>query len=173
MGAALLDLLESKPFDQVSIKEITERAGVSYPTFFRRFAGKENLLDDIATEEIRRLLSLGQAAMARRRPEELAAEMCGYIHARRKLWRVLLNGGAAAAMRDEFMRIAREIAETSPRANPWIPVDLAVPYITGGTFEIFAWWMRQPEDYPIENVIKLFNALIIDVAGRRRNISLP
>jgi hypothetical protein len=98
--------------------------------------------------------------------------MCAYIHAHRRLWSVLLNGGAAGAMRNEFMRVAREIAEAGPRANPWIPIELAVPYVTSGVFEIFAWWMRQPEDYPIDNVINLFNALIVDVAGRRRDVSL-
>lgn len=75
-------------------------------------------------------------------------------------------------MRQEFSRISREIATGGPRANPWIPEELAVPFVTSGIFEIFSWWMRQPEDYPMENVVTLFNALIVDVTGRRRNISL-
>jgi hypothetical protein len=74
-------------------------------------------------------------------------------------------------MRDEFMRAAREIAEAGPRKNPWLPLDLGIAFVTSGIFELFAWWMRQPEDYPVDNVIKLFNALIIDTAGRpRRNV---
>ena len=47
-----------------------------------------------------------------------------------------------------------------------------MPFVTSGIFQIFSWWMRQPEDYPMENVVTLFNALIVDVTGRRRNISL-
>ena len=75
-------------------------------------------------------------------------------------------------MREEFMRIAREIAVTQPRANPWLPIDLAVPFVTNGIFEIMAWWMRQPTDYPLQNVITLLEALVLNVAGRPRNISL-
>ena len=172
LRAAFLDLVERKPFDQISIKEITEAASLSYPTFFRRFASKEELLEQIATEEVRRLLSLGEAAMAGHRSRASAEDMCLYVQRHRKLWTVLLNGGATWAMRDEFMRVAREISNARPRVNPWIPLDLAVPFVAGGVFEIFAWWMRQPEDYPIENVIKLFKALIVDTTAVPRDIRL-
>jgi hypothetical protein len=32
--------------------------------------------------------------------------------------------------------------------------------------------MRQPEDYPVQNVMKLFNALIFENVGRHRDIDL-
>ena len=172
LRSAFLDLLEGKPFEQIAIKDITEAAGLSYPTFFRRFASKEELLEDIATEEVRRLLSLGQQAMAVESGRSSAEELCRYVQSHRKLWAVLLNGGAASAMRQEFSRISREIAAGRPRANPWIPEELATPFVTSGIFEILSWWLRQPEDYPIENVITLFKALIVDVTARPRNISL-
>ena len=172
MRSALLDLLEHKAFDQIAIKDITEAAGVSYPTFFRRFSSKEELLEQIAMEEVRHLLSLGEAAISQRKIENSAANMCEYVSSRRRLWSILLNGGATSAMRDEFMRIANEISNARPRRNPWIPLELAVPFVTSGIFEIFAWWMRQPEDYPVSNVVKLFDALIVDSTARRRDISL-
>ena len=172
MRSAFLGLLEHKTFDQITIKDITEAAGVSYPTFFRRFSSKEELLEQIAMEEVRHLLSLGEAAISQRKIENSAANMCEYVSSRRRLWSILLNGGASAAMREEFMRIAIGNSNARPRRNPWIPLELAVPFVTSGIFEIFAWWMRQPEDYPVSNVVKLFDALIVDSTGRRRDISL-
>lgn len=169
---ALLELLEARRFDQIEIKEITDAAGVSYRTFFRRFVGKDELLAEIATTEVRNLLTLGEAAMAEGRPQRSVTDMCTYVAGHRRLWTVLLTGGGASVMREEFMRISREIAGAGPRINPWLPLDLAVTFVANGIFDIFAWWMRQPEDYPIENVVKLFNALIIDSAGRRRDISM-
>lgn len=172
LRAALLDLLKTRRFEQIEIKEITDAAGVSYRTFFRRFASKEELLEEIAAGEARNLLTLGEAAMGRGRPDRSVADMCEYVQGQRMLWTVLLTGGGASAMREEFMRVAREIAGAGPRINPWLPLDLAVTFVANGIFDIFAWWMGQPEDYPIENVIKLFNALIIDSAGRPREITL-
>lgn len=167
----MLDLIEQKPFDQISIKDITETAGLSYPTFFRRFQSKEELLGHIATEEVRTVLYLGRSAIADRHSPESPRLMCEYVQERRKLWTALLTG-AASVMRVEFMRVAKEIAEARPRINPWIPTELAVPFVTSGIFEILAWWMSEREDYPVENVITLFNALVVNVAGRPRNIAL-
>lgn len=53
----MLTLIETMPLDEISIKNITETAGVSYPTFFRRFARKEELLEDIAAAEANEVLS--------------------------------------------------------------------------------------------------------------------
>ncbi len=158
--------------EQISIREITDAAGLSYPTFFRRFASKEELIEDIATAEVSRLMAAGGPVGTRADAERGAAGLCGSVQTHRRLWTTLLNGGASTAMRREFMRIAHLTAERGPRVNPWMPVDLAVPFVTSGVFELFAWWLRQPEDYPIENVLKLFNALITDSVSSRRDIGL-
>jgi AcrR family transcriptional regulator len=169
MQEAFLRLIESKPFDEISIKEITDGAGLSYPTFFRRYANKGELLDEIATVEVRALLSIGHPALDRKGQVDAAA-LCTYVHAHRGLWAVLLNGGAAHVMREEFKRIAEEQSRQRPRANPWLPTELAVPFVTSGIFEILAWWLRQPDDYPLEDVVILFNALIVDVTAKPRNV---
>lgn len=174
LRSAILELLESKPLDQILIREITDTAGLSYPTFFRRFASKDELVEDIAAEEVRKLLTVGYTAALEKGLYPGSGEpLCLYVHQHRKLWRRLLTGGAAPAMRGEFMRVAAERAASHPRVNPWFPTELAVPFVAGGVFEILAWWMRQPDDYPVENVIKLFDALIVEPSARPRNITLP
>lgn len=170
---AFLALLAQKSLDQITIKEISENAGLSYPTFFRRFSDKEGLLEHIAEEEVRKLLNLGRADMGQKAVQSPGRRICEYVHAHRSLWSVLLTGGAAAAMREEFIRVAKEIADSQERANPWIPADLGPAFVTSGIFEIFAWWMRQPDDYPLDNVVALFNHLIVENTGRRRNVELP
>ena len=50
LAAALLELLEERPFDQLTIREITARAGTGYATFFRHYPDKEALLHDVAAE---------------------------------------------------------------------------------------------------------------------------
>lgn len=171
LQASLLTLLEYKSLDQISLKEISDAAGLSHMTFFRRFGSKEELFQHIATEEVRNLLQLGQVAITEKIPDS-ARGMCAYVQARRKLWRTLLTGGAVPVMRQEFMRISAEIAATRGRTNPWLPLDLAVPFVASGIFEILAWWMRQPDDYPVQNVITIFDALIVENVGQPRTISL-
>ena len=45
MTEALYKLMEMKPYASITIKEITETAGVSRLTFYRNFSSKENILE--------------------------------------------------------------------------------------------------------------------------------
>lgn len=162
---ALLELVEDRPFDQVSIRDITNVAGVSYPVFFRRYASKEQLLEDIATEEVRRLLALTSPIFDTQRQTESVRALCAYVGDHRRLWTRLLTGGAAPIMREEFKRIAREIGGTREPVNPWLPSDLAAAFVVSGLFEILAWWLGQPTDYPTEKVVRIIEILIVRLAS--------
>lgn len=161
---AMLQLIEECPFDQISIRAITNKAGVSYPVFFRQYATKEQLLGDIAAEEVRRLLALTLPLFDAQKPAESVLVLCGYVNDHRVLWTRLLTGGAASNMRGEFQRIAKEINLARTPTNPWLPPDLAVPFVVSGLFEILAWWLGQPDNYPLEAVAKLIDALIVKLA---------
>lgn len=158
---ALLALLDTRSFEDLTIKDITAAAGVSYPVFFRQFASKEDLLADVAASEVHGLLALGQPLLdqGRRRKNDLT-DMCLYVERHRALWKTLLTAGAASVMRNEFARISAEIGNSEPRSNPWLPVELASSFVAAGIFEILAWWLNQPDDYPVGNVVKILNALI-------------
>lgn len=161
LRGALLLLVDEKPFEQIAIKEITERAGVSYPVFFRQFSSKEELLEDVAAGEVRNLLSRTNTALTSPNIEQNLFDMCEYVDGRRTLWTTLLTAGAAAVMRAEFARISDDIRESRERANPWLPAELATAFVVNGLFEILSWWLRQPPNYPIGNVVKLIDVLII------------
>jgi len=167
LQSALLELVEHKAFEQIAIKDITETAGVSYPTFFRRFASKEDLLDHVAAEEVRHLLELGNQTIGGQDPRS-AKLICEYVEAHRQLWTTLLTGGATAAMRAAFTREARVIAGTNERQNPWLPIDLAVPFVTNGLFEVLAWWLRQPDDYSAQKASALYDTVVVDAIRRAR-----
>ncbi len=176
LRSALLRLLEQKPLDQISIQDITSEAGVSYPTFFRQFAAKEDLLEDIAEDEIRRLLSLTMPLFDEQQQKQALQALCEYVNDHRSLWTVLLTGGAATAMREEFIRIAEEIGRTrdhkGERTNPWLPLDLVGRFVVNGIFEILAWWLRQPEDYPMENVMTFLDVLVVRSTAQPVDVKL-
>lgn len=50
--AALLELMESKPFGSISISEICEKAGVGRASFYRNFESKE----DVISKHLKKLL---------------------------------------------------------------------------------------------------------------------
>jgi AcrR family transcriptional regulator len=158
---ALLEWIEKKPIDQISIREITASAGVSYPTFFRNYATKEELIGDIAREEIDQILAVMLSLLDKKDPHLSADAVCDYIQQRRALWTTLLTTSASSAMREEFIRMAREIVRERGQFNAGLPVELAASWVFAGLFEVLAWWLRQPEDYPISNVSQFLEVLVL------------
>jgi len=169
---ALLALLEERQFHEITIRDITNRAGVSYPVFFRRYGAKEELLSDIASAEVRNLLNRSYPALKSGSPEKSLGELCMYVDEHRALWKSLLTTEAASAMRSEFAHISAGIGELDNRANPWLPVSLASRFVASGVFEILAWWLSQPDDYPIRNVLAFLNQLIVEPTLVSRPIEL-
>ena len=48
LGDALIQLIEQKPFEQITVQEVLDRAGVSRATFYTHYTNKEDLfLEDV------------------------------------------------------------------------------------------------------------------------------
>lgn len=161
LTGGLLSLLEEAAFDQITIQDIVQRAGVGYATFFRHFGDKQGLLNSVAAEEIRGLIDLTVPVLASVDARASALALCAYIDARRALWSALLTGGAAAILREEFIRQANRVGGAVEGEDEWPPRDLAVSFAIGGVLDILAWWLRQDVPAPRERVAGLLADLVI------------
>lgn len=161
LTGALLALLVEKPFDQLTIREITNRAGTGYATFFRHYPTKEALLEDIAAEQIANLLDLTLPILKDRDSYESARTLCFHVDKHRKLWSALLTGGAAGILRDEFIRQARVLISELSFQPEWLPADLGVIFGAGSTIDLLAWWLSQDEYRPPEEIANIVSKLIV------------
>lgn len=170
LRSALLELITEKPFEQLSVREIAIRANVSFPTFYRQFASKEELLDDIAAEEIHALLAITLPLMEREQSDLSTEAVCNFISEHQVLWRILLTTGASATLRDEFISRSRAIGLSHKRMNPELPIDLMAPLIAGGIFEVIAWWLDQANGPPRHVIAEMLNKLVLWPSKNRLEI---
>lgn len=161
LNAAMLELLEEKPFDQITIRDISARAGTGYATFFRHYPSKEALLGDVAAEEIAGLLAMTVPILNSANSVESTRAMCRQVSEHRALWTALLTGGAAAIVRAEFIRQARELPKSYDKPHSWLPVDLGVVHGTGSTIDVLAWWLGQEQDYSSDEIAAILDRLVI------------
>lgn len=166
LTSALLALLEIKPFDQLTIREISARAGTGYATFFRHYPTKEALLADVAAHEIEDLLGRTIPILYAANSYESTLEVCRHVHEHAMLWSALLTGGAAGIVREEFIRQALGLAKSAQSHHPWLPSDLGTIHGTGATIDILAWWLAQGGDKPAstrspEEVATILHRLVI------------
>jgi AcrR family transcriptional regulator len=169
LRGALLDLLARRPFEQITVREIAAEAGVHYATFFRHHPTKESLLDDVAADQIDRLVALTLPVLDEAGGDASFLALTNYVDENRRLWTTLLTGGASAAMRAELLRISQEVAAERAPKDGWIPVELATICTVSLIVEILSWWLRQPlEALSVEQAARILHRLVLSsssVAG--------
>jgi AcrR family transcriptional regulator len=172
---AFLKLLETRPLEQISIREIVAAAGIGYTTFFRHHTSKEELLDRIAAEQIRCLFNLALPVADAYDVRSGSTALFTYVNAHRPLWSALLTGGAAGTIREEFLRLAREVAASQGRPDTWLPADAGAILIVGGTLDLLTWWLRQSVPLPIKRIVEIHESVVVmpvieasSATGRRR-----
>ena len=161
LRTAMLELLTEKPFDQIQITDLTIRANVGYATFFRHYSSTEDLLNEIAGDQIRELLEMSIPVLEQYDSAASTRALCQYVYDRRGLWRTLLTGGAAHSVRGEFVRQAREWSRQSGIETQVVPVDLGTTCSAGSTIDALAWWLAQPDAYTVEEIAGFIDRLII------------
>ncbi|MGH6960891.1 MAG: TetR/AcrR family transcriptional regulator [Dongiaceae bacterium] len=157
---ALLTLIERKQLEDITIREIAAEAGIGDATFFRHHASKAELLEEVAAEQIARLMSLALPLVQSSDTRGTCLALARYVYEHRAVWSALLTGGAAGAMRQEFIRLAIESAGTV-RAESWLPVELGAVYGVSATVEILAWWLRRPDEVSPEQIAEILNRLVV------------
>jgi len=158
---AFLRLLEREPLEQISIPDICKEAGVGYTTFYRHYLAKETVLNEVAAEEIRQLIALAMSATLATDMRAGAVALFTYVDDHRALWSALLTGGAESAMREEFMRLSREIATKRAQPKAWPPADIAILLIASSTIELLSWWLRQRKPLAIEDAAEIYETMIV------------
>jgi AcrR family transcriptional regulator len=144
LQAALLALLERGPLDQITVRHICAESGVHYATFFRHYPDKDALLDDIAKDQIAQLNALALAIRGTDDYRSGFTALCTYVDRHRSLWSTLLNGGAGAAMREEWVRQSLLVAANEAAINSWLPKELGTICAATLIAETLAWWVAQP-----------------------------
>lgn len=157
----MLTLLQGKPFDQITVRDICAEAKVHYATFFRHHETKESLLNAIAKDEISHLNRLTLSIRNAESYESGFEALCSYVADHRVLWSILLNGGAGGAMREEWLRVSMVVAKDEKPINAWLPTELGTICAATLIAETLAWWVDQPEEaYSVSEIAKILYRLL-------------
>lgn len=158
---ALLELIDARPLEQVTIREIAATAGISYNTFFRHYTGKEELVKEIVTDELSQLIDLSVTTLDASDPTAAARALCHFVADHDALWSTLLTGGAANTLREEFVRLLRETAPTRISSTAKLPADIGIKLVAVGTLELLAWWLEQSERIPAGQLAEIYEQLVV------------
>jgi AcrR family transcriptional regulator len=171
---ALVELVEERSYESITIQQITDRANIGRATFYLHYSDKEQLLMDTMQELIddfvRQLPVLsGQDLLAGDR--RLLTADFQHVARYQRLYRALLgeHGPAFVTRRmrsflaDQIEQrvVAPLLCEVRDGATPLVPVTFLAAYLSGAMVAAVMWWLdRGCQESPEEM------ALLVQQANR-------
>ena len=166
LGDALVELFVKKPFDDITVQDVLDGAGVSRSTFYTHYRDKNDLfLSDVEEffESMATALSRFGDKSERVAPVQ---ELFAHIGESRPFYNALVESGRMPDVMElglgHFGRgIAQRLNEI-PRART-IPPDRrgAIAHgLAGSLFSLLTWWIQHGRTLSPEEMDKLFHRLV-------------
>ena len=161
--SALAQLLEERPFQELSVVDICRRAMVHRTTFYAHFNDKQELLRYLleGMERECAALCLPEDPDSSPRAYLLAAaqRFFTFFQERRALYRACLNSGADADAHVLEDCAARKLEEllSQPRfraVTPNVDPQVAAHFYTGAMLSLIRWWLSSDNPPTQEHLLK-------------------
>ncbi|ADI13233.1 TetR/AcrR family transcriptional regulator [Truepera radiovictrix] len=162
LGEALVALTLERGFEHLSVRDLAERAGVGYATFFRHYASKEALLEAVSEATLRELTELLGPLSATDDPRGAGTRLFRHAAANAALYRVLLRTRHHGPLQRALEVAARSFRETfDDRPGSAVPLEVAAHHVVHACVALLEWWLERDMPYPPERMGDVFGALIV------------
>ena len=184
LAAALMDLLNEKRYEAVTIQDILDRADVGRSTFYAHFLDKDSLLLD-AFREMRRQHSLTGSAGGAAEPGAFAwsrdtfgwsLDMLHQFESASTLYSSMVGSRGCAIAVEEMEHeldgvVRRDLATMAGRHPSRVP-DMVVRFVVTAFMSILPWWLEHPDALSVEEVDQVFRVLTLPGAAAALGVSV-
>lgn len=163
---ALIELVQEKGFDAITIQDITERANLGRTTFYLHYPGKEELmLDHHATvAEMMGLKQLTRTELLADEPPPGLVRLLLVAAEDRKFYDAIMKARTAElilrGIRAQMMtNLEATLVAAFPGVEPTMPLALLKPYLVNAQLAFIDWWVRNEAPYTPEQVATTLHQL--------------
>ncbi|MBB5326120.1 AcrR family transcriptional regulator [Anoxybacillus tepidamans] len=148
---AVIELMAEKPFDDITIQEIADRANVNRGTIYLHYTDKYDLLDQLIEEHMDNLRQLCREA------SDLTFEEGNYIwyeyfERHRLFFSTMLSSKGAPHFRSRFLQLVIEEfkpeVDTSSGKNEGLDENVVLQFFASAVVGIVEWWFKQGMPLP-------------------------
>jgi AcrR family transcriptional regulator len=175
---ALIELLNERSYDDVTVQDIVDRANVGRTTFYTHFNSKEELFitcHEAVTADFRFWPLSAEAMLSPEPPPEMVAAY-RHMEAVRPLMYPIFHGKDGALVQRRMRDWSAQVIEESLRAA-FAETDSAIPfaflanYLAGAQIALIQWWMEKHTAYSADDLAAMFHRLqraaLRDALGKR------
>ena len=165
---ALLELIQEKRYEDISIQDITDRANLNRATFYLHYADKEELLitslQEIYDALIGSMLPLDPAILIVDN-HEFECAILQHVKDNAGFYRVLLSEQSPPAfivkMTEYVAKVTLDMCKPlfEGKPEPPIPLDASAHYYAGATIGLITWWVKHDFHLPVDTMARMWREL--------------
>lgn len=169
---ALAELMEERPFSELSVVDICSRAMVHRTTFYAHFNDKRELLNYLLSQLERECVETCLPKEEMTSPKEYfltaVKNALGFFQDRRSLYLACLNSGMEAEVHVLSDRAAQELCRRLSQpafrdAAPEVDPQIAARFYIGAVLALIRWWLTNDDPVPQETLLSnLSHFILID-----------
>ena len=171
LSTALFDLLESTPYEKISVMDICKKAMVHRATFYNHFEDKEHLLeytiDSIKEELFTATIEKENYSFPKEMYMTLIASVLDFVTEHKdKLSLILKQNSSEKANELILTTIKRSIqyltSKNQYKAEYSVPINVLTDFLAGGITNLGLNWLQSSKPYTKEELLQYFNILLND-----------
>lgn len=171
---SLLALMQEKPFSQISVRDVTERADVNRTTFYLHYTDTAQLLQSVEEELLAEAQTLIDAhlqqTVAERTLRPVFEPILDFTVEHRTVCTVLFENNEASQFTGHLQRLfqhsGREIVQAWFHPRDQRQLSYLLEFVACGLIGLIAEWFRRGMDLPREELLATAELLADGAAGR-------
>ncbi|HLZ61192.1 MAG TPA: TetR/AcrR family transcriptional regulator [Ktedonosporobacter sp.] len=167
VSSAFAELVVEKPYDEILVQDILDRAGIGRTTFYAHYFDKEDVLNNIIEQELEMLTRQIAHAAARQRVVPSLELFEHAYHSENQQFRALMRSRAGEFLWEALQAALCRAIEPAlctlcaERRSPPIPLAVVSQYLAGAFLTLLKWWVEADMPYPPEQMESIFQQLAL------------
>ncbi|MBQ4163442.1 MAG: TetR/AcrR family transcriptional regulator C-terminal domain-containing protein, partial [Turicibacter sp.] len=166
---SLIELMHEKPFNEIKIKDITERADLNRGTFYLHYVDIYDLLSSIENEifeTLEKLLLVYHSNSLQISCFDLLKEVFSYIETNRDLFEALLNSQVEEAFLTKLQSLIKtlglELMQTTYKDTSLPHYTYFLSFVLNGVLGVTEQWFKNGMDLSSKEMATMINHFIMD-----------
>ncbi len=157
---ALIDLVTDQGYEQITIREITQRAQVGYKTFFRHYASKDALLQTILDEIVEEFQAALLSPAAPNASDSNTRVAVQFAKEYAALLLMLLHSASSAQLLAPLTKLGLAEGRRFFSGSD-LPDELVAHHFTASMLSLLQWWLEHDMPFSVDEMADYMNRLLI------------
>lgn len=162
-----MTLMKDKPYNKITIKEITEKAEVNRNTFYLHYLDKDDLLDKLMNDSFQKMtdrMKTDQVMNIRELNYDIFYKvvMNQFIAVEEDLefFNLILGDDSIPYLQSKFVNVIKTHMSQGQKKDDMVKLKLAyIEYLSSGLTGLIKFWLKNKSQYTIEEMTEL----VIDI----------